>query len=541
MPEFKCLKSDHAAICFKGGQALGWLRFQRGHTALDDMSHTFVPKDCDVKHWMRRTLKTCGNVAKDWNVDSVHDLRVTLRHCISIADVMLELDPHPDWKRMRRSARQLLRHLGALRDHDVLLGWIDHFGSSDPLGQSLAESLRSNEQRLRAEGLDALERFPRHKWRAWSKGLSPRVKLIPANGLAAQYLVLERWVEAHEFHRISLRSRSKVAFHRTRIRLKQFRYTLECFMPLQHAQLRADLKQLQDTLGEIHDLDLLCAQLRSLRTPANMTESQNWKSKIQMVQKERLSSYLARTRGKDSLWHVWRKQLPQGDLLDDAIVAKLAVWAALHSPAPRHGPRVADIALQIYDVLATEGLAAGVPSARSRHILRAAALMIDVGRFEGNKGRHKAAYRLIRKLPVPIGWRHAELQLAALAVRYHRKALPQLKHREFSSLPPDFQRATLYMAGILRLANSFARAPEGAIRKLDFDSCPEGLVIRVYGFTGVEPLLTELATAKHLLEIASQRAILIIPGAKGMPLHSRAASDATAADADRGADSVSAA
>ncbi|MFZ0334179.1 MAG: hypothetical protein WAL69_08575, partial [Candidatus Acidiferrales bacterium] len=189
--------------------------------------------------------------------------------------------------------------------------------------------------------------------------------------------------------------------------------------------------------------------------------------------------------------------------------------------------RVAALAADLFDALEVCGFTVGMPTARPRYIVQAAALLEDTGRVDGDKSHHKNSYRLIRKLPLPLGWKPAELQLMAVVARYHRKALPQAKHKEFSVMASTFQQATLLLAGILRLVNALEQAPN-VIRKLHVDVTLEGLIIRAYGFDGEEPLLSKLATAKHLLEIACRRPIVITPGTAGAPLRAVEAREANA-------------
>jgi hypothetical protein len=74
----------------------------------------------------------------------------------------------------------------------------------------------------------------------------------------------------------------------------------------------------------------------------------------------------------------------------------------------------------------------------------------------------------------------------------------------------------------------FEQAPS-TIRLLQVDTTLEGVMIRAYGFDGEEPLLSKLANAKHLLEIACGRPIIITPGTAGAPLQAVPAKAKTAA------------
>jgi CHAD domain-containing protein len=70
--------------------------------------------------WMERVLEECDRASVECGADPVHDLRVALRRCRSIADGLLVIDPDPSWKEMKRAGRQLFRELGELRDAQVM-------------------------------------------------------------------------------------------------------------------------------------------------------------------------------------------------------------------------------------------------------------------------------------------------------------------------------------------------------------------------------------------------------------------------------------
>jgi CHAD domain-containing protein len=470
-----------------------------------------------LAYWMRRALRECGRAAEQLDAEAVHDLRVALRHCLSIADSAGELDPHPGWKRLKRSAKKLLKHLGNLRDSQVLVEWLARleFEATDS-GKALKLSLEHEQTALRAEALAALSSFNHKRWKTLARELAPRAEAIAPGSETAEYFALRRWEEAYHLHRFALGSRSKISFHRLRIAIKDFRYFLENFLPELQTSWAADLRFLQDSLGERHDLDVLWTKILRLKSVADPAKTE-WSARIAAEEKQRLVNYLTKTKGKRSLWLAWRAALPEGERLEEAGVAALGTWSSFRTPDFASARRVAGLAIELYSALATRGFANGLPGARLRYILEAAALLQDVGRFKGDKGHHKRTYRMIRKLPLPIGWDRQDLLLTALIARYHRKALPQLTHKEFRSLSSTNRQATLFLAGILRLVNCLAHSRNGAVRRFSVDVTAEGIVIQAYGFAAEEPLLSKLASAKHLLEIACRCAILVIPGAAGAP------------------------
>ncbi len=79
---------------------------------------------------MHRVLEECAQAAIDFSPDPVHDLRVALRRCRSIADGLRALDPDPSWKQMKKAAKRLFDRLGELRDVQVMEDWVARLGTS---------------------------------------------------------------------------------------------------------------------------------------------------------------------------------------------------------------------------------------------------------------------------------------------------------------------------------------------------------------------------------------------------------------------------
>src|ERR1700747_1857225 len=250
-------------------------------------------KTAGLRYWMLRVLDECNKVSADFSADPVHDLRVALRRCRSMADGMIAMDPDPNWKAMKKAGKRLFQRLGALRDVQIMMEWIEKLhptapgvatsaespafstepGSagegaratlnSDPAAHVLLQILQGREVEQKREARAALEEFDRKQWRQWSKSLPLRAARIRPGSAVFKHLALERWTGARELHTRALRNRSQVAFHTLRIGIKRFRYIVENFLPAEHAAWSNDLKHLQDLLGDVHDLDVLWATAQS--------------------------------------------------------------------------------------------------------------------------------------------------------------------------------------------------------------------------------------------------------------------------------------
>jgi len=109
---------------------------------------------------------------------------------------------------------------------------------------------------------------------------------------------------------------SSIAWHRVRIAVKRFRYLVENFLPQHYEAWASDLKETQDLLGDVHDLDVLRTYIR--RHSREFEQQQavtEWLERIQSARAERLDKFLSKTNGKESLWLDWRSGLQGGNTL----------------------------------------------------------------------------------------------------------------------------------------------------------------------------------------------------------------------------------
>jgi CHAD domain-containing protein/HD superfamily phosphodiesterase len=522
---------------------------------------TRARKTTGLRYWMLRVLEECEHVSTDFGSDPVHDLRVSLRRCRSLADGLSALDSDSSWKAMRKAGKRLFQRLGALRDVQVMMEWIEalHLAEAnegqasvewalpsansgqappalppsqpnsapipdsagqqtipgDPAAHALLVILHRREQEQKLEAHAALEEFDRKQWRQWTRSLPVRAARLRLGSPLFKHLALERWTAARELHNRALRNRSQTAFHSLRIGLKRFRYIVENFLPAEHQAWSNDLKEMQDLLGEIHDLDVLWATAVSCHVFPDEDSRRHWHERILAERGQRVERYRKKMTGPDSLWQVWRAALPQGKQVQSLATRRIKLWANSLDPDFPHSERVAGLALQLYDGLVAKGWQPALDGASARSGLLAAALLHDVGKSKGEKGHHKTSFDMIRAHGSPLGWKAADLQRAAIVARFHHGALPTRKHKALRHLLPDEQKATTHLAAILRLANALDAAHDGRIRRIQIENVQirtkgkEPLIIAAEGYSPLAPSAQTIAAERHLLETVLHRPVVV--------------------------------
>jgi CHAD domain-containing protein len=462
-----------------------------------------------LAYWSARALEELDKASEDFAVDPVHDLRVAIRRCRSMADGFLSLDPDPGWRQMKKLGRKLFACLGGLRDTQVMLEWVLKLSAEgDPLRHIVLASLRQREEGLKLIAREAVVNFDRKRWTALNERLAERALRLPLEGPVFQYLAVERWHEAYEMHRTALRNRSGVAWHQLRIGIKRFRYTVENFLPERHQRWSRDLRDLQDALGEVHDFDVLWGLVKS-HAELGREERGLWQQTISALRAKRIAFYRNKMVGRESLWRVWRAELPSGAGLAEAALEKMRTWTMFLDADDEHSELVTMLALEIYDGLTREGLLPG--SADARGILQAAALMHDVGRGK-NGGHRKRSYRMIRKLTPPVGATDDYLQCVAIVAHYHCGGLPPLNHPIFAGLPAQRRSQLMPLAGVLRLANALDAWHDQRISSVKVECRDGAVILSAQGLTGtVNPFGEQLARARYLLESFLRRSIMVKP------------------------------
>jgi CHAD domain-containing protein len=273
--------------------------------------------------WMERVVQRAAKAAEDLEQDSVHDLRVALRRCRTMSEALCEVNPDPGWRRIKKSTRNVFHALGDLRDTQVEREWVKKLApGKDPLRRRLVRMLSAREKERKESARKALEDFGLKEWKKLSRKLTLKADFFPTDSIVYQRIALARLQETVDLFHRARRNRSAASWHRARIGLKHFRYLAENFLPRRYAPWSADIKHLQDLLGEVHDLDVLRSDLRRVRTNAAGSVASLFE-RLQTERKVRLAEVVAKTTGSQSVFGIWRSGLEIAHSISPVPLAKL--------------------------------------------------------------------------------------------------------------------------------------------------------------------------------------------------------------------------
>jgi len=123
-----------------------------------------------------------------------------------------------------------------------------------------------------------------------------------------------------------------------------------------------------------------------------------------------------------------------------------------------HGTRVAGFAGGLFDDMQKVHAFGD----RERLLLRAAAILHDIGDFVRYDGHHKHSYYLIQHSDI-MGLSPDERAIVANIARYHRKSPPDASHPNFRDLDKEARGKVRALAAILRIADALDREHRGKV------------------------------------------------------------------------------
>jgi CHAD domain-containing protein len=216
------------------------------------------PASRALERSLRRALRNHKRAQRKLKPDPVHDFRVALRRCRSLAEGLHAVDPDPVWMRLRKASKRQQRALSDLRDIQVLTNWLKPLRlTGSPVGEALASYFKKQERRAEKEARSSLNEFPRKRWKRWLRRLPAGTEFIRVNRRRLAQLLLEQLGHIIELHESWTKQPAAETWHELRVSVKRFRYMIESFLPEKNEAWSADLQGAQDLLGEGHDLDVL--------------------------------------------------------------------------------------------------------------------------------------------------------------------------------------------------------------------------------------------------------------------------------------------
>lgn len=253
------------------------------------------PPSAALEDSLRRALRKQKQARKDLDEKSIHDLRVAVRRCRSLAEGFSTLDPHLVWRQLEKVCKKQQRGLTDLRDAQVMRDLAERLGlHKGRAGAILAAQLKQRERLARRSARKTLEAFPRKLWKHWLRELPVRAEMIPVGKSRLVVMALERLTRAQELDRRWRKTHSATAWHKTRVAVKRLRYTLESFLPNQRAASKKRLRGLQDILGEGHDLDVLRGYVRSVARATRISArvQKRWQGTIERWRRQRADAFM---------------------------------------------------------------------------------------------------------------------------------------------------------------------------------------------------------------------------------------------------------
>jgi exopolyphosphatase/guanosine-5'-triphosphate,3'-diphosphate pyrophosphatase len=174
--------------------------------------------------------------------------------------------------------------------------------------------------------------------------------------------------------------------------------------------------------------------------------------------------------------------------------------------AAEHAAQVSRLATALFDqTRRVHGL-----DDRVRELLDLAGLLHDTGEHISYERHHRHSYYLIKNGDLR-GFEPDEIEMLALAARYHRRGTPKRSHPGFGTLPRASRRAVRWLSAMLRLAEGLDRSRAQLVREVTLTPHGDEWTLQVSAHGDVE--LEQWAAQRHAgaLEALLGRPLRVLP------------------------------
>lgn len=209
------------------------------------------------------------------DVTSVHRARVASRRLRAMLTVVAARAGDDLVRRARRQVRRITRALGPVRELDVALGHLDEMGPKAAVPARtlvhVRRALEAERQRRRRNMLEAMTPAVLERLQATLAFEPPARMVLPASDVDVRRARGRCARRARELGAAVRRAGTiyeSERLHAVRVAAKKLRYALEIERDLERSRAGARvayLKRLQDTLGEIHDYEILLEHIRAVQ------------------------------------------------------------------------------------------------------------------------------------------------------------------------------------------------------------------------------------------------------------------------------------
>ena len=233
-----------------------------------------------LRAFARALPDACGG-----DVNAVHKARVASRRLREALPVVLADLPPKKVKRLARGFRRITRALGPVREVDVTIGVLattaEQFPDAAGSLRTVAGHLHAERDRLRDEMLGRLENVDADRLVAKVDAFSSTATqpAAVAHSVSRAVLAVRMVRRARGLHQAVAAAGALYApepLHAVRIAAKKLRYAMELAHELRLLSSRRPVRQLermQDTLGHLHDLQILGERLAAAQAAGAGSEA----------------------------------------------------------------------------------------------------------------------------------------------------------------------------------------------------------------------------------------------------------------------------
>jgi CHAD domain-containing protein len=215
---------------------------------------------------LRRESRLLKKLSTAPSADQVHRFRTTARRIEALLATVFDKLPKNE-RKLLKQLKRVRRHAGRVRDLDVQIGNLQelHLGREDNCKQQVLRYLRERRRKAMRRLLEVLDRPTIVRLQKRLQRAAKHVSEAAPDNSNRQKRADARELAARRLQKLQDELPiSEKNLHEYRLRCKRLRYTLELSADSDAPHLIAQLKNIQDVVGNWHDSVVLLATAESV-------------------------------------------------------------------------------------------------------------------------------------------------------------------------------------------------------------------------------------------------------------------------------------